>query len=204
MDAWRKILGVKVFYRLGNLEVYPPSEDSILLARFVKERAKGYVLDLGTGSGIQGIIAAKKKCVEQVMAVDVDEDAIKIAKKNAELNGVSEKMKFEISNLFEAVSGEFDTIIFNPPYLPEEGWEDEKTKRWTVGGPTGKEIIIEFLEQSVNYLKEDGEILMVFSSLSDPFEIGRVATSLGYRVKELAREHYFFEDLIVYSIRWRR
>ena len=78
----------------GN--VYEPREDSYMLARAVQKYAFGKVLDLGTGTGIQGITAGLSKC--EVTFSDINPDAIACAKENATANGV--KGKFIISDLF--------------------------------------------------------------------------------------------------------
>ena len=61
--------------------IYQPREDSELLAEAVRKYAKGTVLDIGTGSGIQALEAAKKKNVEKVIAVDIQKEVIDYCKK---------------------------------------------------------------------------------------------------------------------------
>ncbi|HHI04291.1 MAG TPA: methyltransferase domain-containing protein, partial [Candidatus Woesearchaeota archaeon] len=62
-------------------EVYEPMEDSFLLAEHVKKHSNGFVLDVGTGSGIQAITASEK--ANLVIGVDISRDAIKLSKSNA-------------------------------------------------------------------------------------------------------------------------
>ncbi len=59
--------------------LYEPEEDSFLLQKFVKKYAKGLVLDMGTGSGIQAKEASEK--ADLVIALDIDKEAIKYCKK---------------------------------------------------------------------------------------------------------------------------
>jgi len=88
---------------------------SELMLANTKIKEGSIVLDMGTGSGILAIEAAKKASV--VFAADISEEAIKIARKNAELNGV-ENIKFIQSDLFSSLPHiKFDVILFNPPYL---------------------------------------------------------------------------------------
>ena len=96
--------------------VYDPQEDSTLLERYVRKYAKGNVLDVGTGSGIQAIAAAHSPNVKSVIATDIQKGVIGYCRKNIK----NKKIKFMQSDLFENVKGAFDTIIFNPPYLPQE------------------------------------------------------------------------------------
>ncbi|MCX6709316.1 MAG: 50S ribosomal protein L11 methyltransferase, partial [Candidatus Woesearchaeota archaeon] len=61
--------------------VYEPQEDSFLLKEFVKRFAKGVVLDMGTGSGIQSIEAAHSGKTTKIFGVDIDKKAIAYARK---------------------------------------------------------------------------------------------------------------------------
>ena len=62
--------------------IYKPREDSKLLEHYVRQYAKGSVLDIGTGSGIQAIAASKNKKVNSVLALDIQKDTIEHCKKN--------------------------------------------------------------------------------------------------------------------------
>ena len=113
---------------LLNKMVYEPAEDSFMLQKHVKKHAKGIVLDMGTGSGIQALEAAKSKKVVKVYAVDINRLVINYCRKNI----INKKIVFLRSNLFSVFIGnekfkniKFDTILFNAPYLPQDkGIED--------------------------------------------------------------------------------
>ncbi len=167
--------------------VYGPREDSDLLSGIVEKHAHGDVLDLGTGSGVQGITAALKGCT--VTFADIDGKAIEAAKKNAELNGV--KGIFLVSDMFSAIRGRFDTIIFNPPYLPNEG----KPEIALDGGKEGRDLVERFLKDYKNYLKPGGTALLLESSFS------RYDKEVTRGAVVLAKAHYFFEDLVVLELR---
>jgi len=154
---------------MGMGGVYRQAEDSTLLASHVERLVCGSVLDMGTGSGVQAVTSASKPGVEMVVAVDVNPDAIAEAKRSAAEAGVEDKVTFMVSDLFENVEGRFDWIIFNPPYLPSEGEADERS--WA-GGDEGDEIIDRFLSEATDHLKEEGVVLLVYSSLTgiDPEE----------------------------------
>lgn len=141
-------------------EVYGPREDSFLLQRIVADicisRKPKKVLELGTGTGIQAI-TAKLSGAKDVLAVDINPKAVSLAKRNAKLNNANIVVKQ--SDLFSKVRGKFDLIIFNPPYLPLEPPLDVQ---WS----GGREFIEAFLEEAELYLKKNGSIVFVFSSLS--------------------------------------
>lgn len=173
---------------IEDKEVYPPLEDSVLLAKAVEAHAFGSVLDMGTGTGVQGIVAALKGC--DVTFADINKKALDIAEKNAMLNGV--KGKFIKTDLFSKLRGmEFNTVVFNPPYLPSElGAEDILALHG--GGKQGREVIDRFLSQYKSHLAKDHIVLLIESSLNN-YEMD--AKKLKAQI--VGKTHYFFEDIVV-------
>ena len=174
--------------------VYEPREDSTMLEKYVRQYAFGKVLDIGTGSGIQAIAAAQSKNVQSVLATDVQKGAIGYCKKCIKNN----KIRFIQSDLFKKVKGKFNTIIFNPPYLPQE----LRLKDLTIeGGKKGYEVIEKFLSQANVFLKPNGIILMVFSSLTKKEKVGEFIKNNLLDFDELEKQHIFFEDIYIYLLR---
>ena len=174
--------------------MYEPREDSYLLQKFVKKYARGFVLDVGTGSGIQAVTAAEKTGVEKVLAVDVDRKAILQNQKAID----NKKIVFRASDLFSNVKQGFDTIIFNPPYLPSV-----KVKDITVdGGRKGYEVIEMFLQDASEHLEPEGSILLLFSSLTKKSKVDEAIADTLF-VSELLEEKYIggFEALYVYQLK---
>jgi len=142
--------------------VYKPAEDSELLLRHARLRFRGSVLDMGTGSGFLAVEAASDPRVSRVVAVDIDPDALESARDRVGAAEVTTKVEFVLSDLFEGLEDEmFDLIMFNPPYLPSEGYVDELS--WS-GGVAGSETVLRFLDEAEDHLNPDGEILMIYSS----------------------------------------
>lgn len=178
--------------------IYSPQEDSVLLQKQVIRLAKGRVLDLGTGSGIQARAAAKIKRVKEVVAADVDSEVVKHCKKSVE----GGKIRCVKSDLFKNIKGVFDTIIFNPPYLPHEPLGGRETA--LEGGKHGYEIIERFLAQANKHLKTEGNVLLAFSSLTNKPKVEELIEKNLFDWKELDRAHIFFEDIIVYLLQKSR
>ena len=187
-------------------EIYQPQEDSFLLQEQVKKYAKGIVLDIGTGSGIQALTAAKNKKVKKITAIDINKKSIDYCKKNIKFLNLEKSKTFQInkkitflqSNLFNKINKSFDTIIFNPPYLPQES---ENKYLALEGGKKGYEIIEKFLNQASNYLNINGIILIVFSSFTNKQKIDEIIERNLLEFQELSKQHIFFEDLYVYLIK---
>lgn len=174
--------------------VYSPREDSYLLKKWVAKLSKGKkVLDMGTGSGIQAITAKSGGAV-RVLGVDKNKKAITLSKSNAKSAGYDD-IEFKYSDLFLAVNEKFDLIVFNPPYLPNEEHLDISKDYDLVGGEKGNEISIEFLKEAVEYLNAKGFVLLICSSLSDPFEIFNYAKNFGYNYEILEEMRLDFETL---------
>ena len=88
---------------------------SVTLAKLAVRRRAQKALDLGTGCGIQALLAAKH--AERVVATDVNPRALAFARFNARLNGI-DNIEFRLGNVFEPVEGErFGLVVANPPYV---------------------------------------------------------------------------------------
>lgn len=180
--------------------MYKPREDSFMLEGQVKKYAKGIVLDMGVGSGIQALEAAKSKKVTKVYAVDTDYCSIEYCKEKID----NKKIIFLKSDLFRVFRLDrrykrlkFDTIIFNPPYLPE----DLKIKDLALdGGKKGYELICRFLNESLDYIKPKTKILLVFSSLTGKETLEKFLAKKRFYFTKLDKKHIFFEDLYVYLL----
>ena len=188
-----KIKGLK----LDTNGVYEPREDSLVLAEAVEEiKSPVEVLDVGTGSGIQALIASKK--AEHVTGVDIRKKAVKTAEMNAKRNNI-ENVIFKVSDLFENVSGSFDLIIFNPPYLPEKQGLHKDSEQWA-GGGNGREVIKKFSLGVKDHLKERGRILMVISSLTGLKEVKKIFEEIGFSVNVIKEKKIPWEMLYVLEI----
>jgi release factor glutamine methyltransferase len=179
--------------------VYEPAEDSFLFAENLVVREGDFVLDLGTGCGILGVVTAEKAA--NVVAVDVNPYAVCCARKNAKLNGVSNRMFFVQGDLFTAIRiGErFDLILFNAPYLPSETIEDASwiVRAWS-GGVAGRQVVDRFICEVPKYLKLDGCVFLMQSTLSGTDETLRKFGENGLKASVVAEQALpFFETIVL-------
>ena len=121
------------------------------------------ILELGTGSGAIAIYLAKKYDVE-VTAIDIDEELIRIARKNAQTNGVADKVNFmHLSSAMASrkfLAGSFDVVVSNPPHFAHKGIESpfqrrNASRRMTVEG------IKEFAQTTGRLLKNGGAFFFI-------------------------------------------
>lgn len=120
------LLGRKEFWSLDfevNEQVLIPRPDTECLVEAVLEICRAAlsdhcrILDLGTGSGAIGVTLARELPHAHVIATDISPGAVDVARRNAERNGVKQRMTFLVGHLFAPLSGKFDIIVSNPPYV---------------------------------------------------------------------------------------
>ncbi len=175
--------------------MYEPAEDTFLLAENLAVKVGGDIaLDMGTGTGIIALLLARK--ARWVLGgVDINPLAVELARENARINGII-NVEFRLSDLFENVSGEFDVITFNAPYLPGE--PEEPIDLALVGGETGREVLDRFIDEVPCYLKPGGVVQIVQSSITGGVEetLKRLEKA-GLTAEVVAKRHIFFEDIVL-------
>jgi len=163
------IVGVQSFMGL-DFKVAPgvliPRSDTENLVSLVidKIKEKGYkkVLDIGTGSGAIHIALCHYLKDIECTTVDISDDAIKIAKENAETIGVKDRIKYVKSDVFENINTSFDVIVSNPPYIPTkviEGLQEELSHEPKIaldGGEDGYDFYRRIIEESSEYFNDTG------------------------------------------------
>ena len=174
-------------------EVYNPGDDSYLILEAIEVSEGERFLDMGCGSGLIAIHAAKAGA--DVVAVDTNPHAIDCTRRNAFKNDV--RIEIIQGDLFEEVSGYFDVIAFNPPYLAGEDRTSSWIERSWSGGLDGTDVAGPFLERASGHLTPDGRIYMILSSLGGLRSVLRTAR-MQYRSTMIQEKHMFFESIFAY------
>jgi release factor glutamine methyltransferase len=157
--------GVHFFLYEGCLIRVPtddlvPKFGSLLLARNLPLQSDDMVLDLGTGAGLIGVLAARRG--HRVVATDVVEAYAKCARANALLNGVGDRVEVCVGDLFAPVADRtFDLIAANPPEMPtppDRAWDDAPA-RMDNGGPDGWAVLDRIIREGPAHLAPGGRLV---------------------------------------------
>ena len=154
------------------------------------------VLDIGTGSGIQAITAGQT--AQRVIAIDINQEAVRCAEENVKRNGLSNIITVLQGDLFSPLKPypQFNVIIFTPPYFDGK----QKTKLDFALYDPDKTLIARFFKGAAKYLKPDGYIQMVYSSIAHPENVLRIAGDSGWQYKIIAQRKAFFETFFIYKL----
>ncbi len=126
-----------------------------------------HVLDLCTGSACMAIATAKLLPGVMIDAVDINSDALSVARKNIDDYDLSHQINLIKSDLFSALAGKkYDLILCNPPYVSQEEMDllpqeyHHEPKLALVGGTDGLDLVIKILKDAAQYLEEGGVLIM--------------------------------------------
>ena len=143
-------------------------------------------LDLGTGTGVIAVCLARYFPRATVTALDCSDRALELARVNAALNGVEDRIAFIKSHWFDVVEGRFDLIASNPPYVAEEEMtalaaevRDHEPRIALDGGPGGLREIASLIEAAPEYLDSNG-LLFLEIGQGQGSEVSRRLMGRGY------------------------
>jgi HemK-related putative methylase len=151
------------------------------------------VLDMGTGSGVCAVIAARH--ARRVVAVDINPEAVRCAGINALMNHLEHKVDVRHGDLFGPVPAErFDIILFNPPFLLGAP-QDDRDRAWR-----SNDVAERFAAGVGAHLKPDGFALVLLSTFGDAPVFLEEFRKRGCAVRVLARRRFVNEALAVFKI----
>jgi release factor glutamine methyltransferase len=171
------IMGVTEFCGLGfksDRRALIPRPETELLIDVTMALAEAYdeplIVDIGTGSGILGITAAKRLPKARVLACDISSEAIELARENAAQLGVSERVEFRCGDFAETLAefaGRVDIALANPPYVSEgelpqlePELREHEPRVALVAGPEGTEVQARLVAFAATLLKIGGNLVM--------------------------------------------
>jgi release factor glutamine methyltransferase len=164
---------------------------SQLDARLVERDAE--VLDMGTGSGVCAVFAARH--ARRVVAVDVNAEAVRCAGINALMNHLEHKIDVRHGDLFAPVPAErFDLVLFNPPFLLGTP-QDDRDRAWR-----SNDVAERFAAGLGDHLKPGGFALVLLSSFGDAAVFLEQFRRQGFTVSVLAGRRFINETLAIFKL----
>lgn len=175
MKLERKINGIDIILDTGDYYFSPDEIDRGTLAMLstVEVSKEDKILDLGCGYGIVGIYLAKLSGGAEIVMSDLSEDAVRLSRKNLELNGVTSAGVVLSDGLAGVEDKDFTLILSNPPYH------------------TDFKVAKGFIENGFRKLKTGGRMIMVTKRL-DWYKNKLISVFGGVRIKEIDG-YYVFE-----------
>jgi release factor glutamine methyltransferase len=160
--------------------VFAPTPTSDLLGRAVMNEARPgeRVLDMGTGSGVNAILAARAGA--EVVGVDLNPAAVEAARANAERNGVT--AVFMVSDVFSSVDGDFDLVVIDPPFR----WFAPRDITEVAIADKDYEGVGRFFAGIRDRLRPGGRVLLFFGTSGDQNYVLRLAAGAGMAVETVA------------------
>ena len=187
----------KNFWRdkfITNENVLIPRPDSEHLVeqslKIIKKNQFKRLLDIGVGSGCLSISILKERLYCKCDAIDLSKNALKMAKINANLHQLSDRIKFYKRDVDNFYNDKYDLVISNPPYINKHkikylGTISYEPKIALDGGLDGLEVIKKVILKSKNLLKNNGKLIL---------EIGY---DQKYKVTNFLKEKNFFINKII-------
>jgi release factor glutamine methyltransferase len=138
----------------------------LLISRFKSEIAYSRMIDVGTGSGVIALTLAAEFPTAEVVGTDISEDALMLARENAERLGLADRVLLLRSNLLENVQPGFDLVVANLPYVSTE--DRQKLSREVLhdpevalfAGARGDELVRQLIAQAPSWLKPGGTLAL--------------------------------------------
>lgn len=142
--------------------------DSILLSDFAKNIKKNSkVADLGTGTGIIGLLLCKKTNLAEMTGIEIQEDVANMAERSIKLNNLEKKFRIINSNINEIFSKKlleknvFDVVVMNPPYKEVGTGEINENEKKLISRHEIKANLSDFIKTASGLLKDKGELYIV-------------------------------------------
>lgn len=189
-----RVQGRRIELKLHATDVFVPNLMSWFSAAQMHVRAGESFLDVGCGSGLHAILAAKLGA-RVSYGTDINPAALRLARENARLNGVSRVCRFLPGSLVEPLARRglrVDAMIYNAPHFPGALVDPSLPRRLVAsvsGGAKGGDLNARFLRQAHRALAEGGRVYNPVVAWSNPAVSRRAMKEAGYAIHAIAAVH---------------
>ena len=195
------LLGYKFFWKhkfyINKSTLIPRPESEHIVEQALKHMPVGKsmrILDIGTGSGCLVISLLKDRCKSTATAIDISKEALKVAKINAKLHHLENKINFFNIDIDKFKSNKYDLIITNPPYISKvdlNRLDDDvrlyEPKLALDGGVTGFEKIKKIIEKSYKLLKYNGKLIIEIGDKQKKYTIN-ILLNNGFYISKVCKD----------------
>ncbi len=205
-----QISGKKFFWKYDfkvNKNVLTPRYETELM---VEEILKIYkhtnninILDIGTGSGCIIISLLKEKSKWKGSGIDISKLAIKMAKINAKIQHIENRIKFINSDIDKIYINKYDLIVSNPPYIDKIGYNnlDLSVKGYEpsealLGGNSGTIVIEKVIKKSSFVLKNNGLLAMEIGQ-GQYFKVSKILKNNRFRISKVIKDYQKIKRCII-------
>ena len=205
-----QIVGKKSFWRNEfqvNRHVLTPRNETEFLVeeilKIYKKKTHLSILDVGVGSGCIIISLLKEKQKWVGTGVDISKLAIKIAKNNAKIQQVENRIRFIKSDIDKFSSSKYDLIVSNPPYINKIGYNNldlgvkgYEPKQALYGGLDGLRVIEKVINKSRFILKNNGLLVMEIGS-GQHNNVSDILKYNGFYIKNIVKDYQKIKRCII-------
>jgi release factor glutamine methyltransferase len=193
-------------FKTDKRALIPRPETELLVDTLLKEVIKGEpstrLVDVGTGSGVLAITLALERPELEVFALDLSEEALALARENAERLGVLDRVAFRRSDLLEGIEGPFHWVVANLPYIPTSDLNGlQREVKYDPGlaldgGKDGLTIIKRLIESVPGKIASNGMIALEIGQGQSQRVLGFLADH-NYRDISIKKDYQGVERLLI-------
>ena len=195
------IIGYKYFWKskfiVNNSVLIPRPETELIVEEALNclpEKKSKKIIDIGTGSGCIIISLLIERPKSRGVRLDISKNAIKVAKINAKLQQLNNRIKFINYDVDKYNGGKYDLVVSNPPYIKrtkisrlEEDVKNFEPKSALDGGYNGYSKIEKVIKKSANLLKRNGNLILEIG-YDQVYYVSRMFKKYGFYVNKISKD----------------
>lgn len=202
------------FYVDERVLIPRPETEQLVETILTAETENFRLLELGTGSGVIAISLAVQHSEWEIVATDISESALAVARKNAEIHACTAQIKFLSGDLFEPVAAlcangdaQFDWIVCNPPYIKNTERDalrpdvrDHEPEIALFAGDDGLDVIRRLIAEAPKYLAPTGKLILEIGATQANTVRTLLAAESAYATYKLFNDYAGKERIVLASV----